>query len=66
MDQITSSPRSVEDSSSWKHAHQRLSLMLAESLDHTAPPQTFIGGVNYVGASGQGNERKLVRSRAAG
>ncbi len=40
MDQITSSPRSVEDSSSWKHSHQRLSLMLTEKLDRGALNQT--------------------------
>ncbi|RAU47949.1 hypothetical protein DBY65_005420 [Pseudomonas sp. RIT412] len=63
MDQITGDTRSVQEGPfSLKHAHQRLSLMLTERLDHATPPQALMGGVTHVRASCRADERKFARS----
>lgn len=63
MDQIASDTRSIQEGpSSWKHSHQRLSLMLTERLDYATPLQTFMGGVAHVRVSCRADGRKFARS----
>lgn len=62
MDQITGNPRCMEEgSSSWKHAHQRLSLILTERRSSAAPIQAFMRNGTTVRMSHQSDERKFMR-----
>jgi septum formation topological specificity factor MinE len=62
MDQITGNPRCMEErSSGWKHAHQRLSIILTERRSSAAPIQAFMRSGTTAWVSRQSDERKFMR-----